>query len=87
MCPRSAAGIKRLKAIFREHNGLIIASPFKAKISNAKQLRIHTMLVIGGRDLEAGAVRVRLHHGGPPSAKPKVEVVADILVSIKERRE
>jgi hypothetical protein len=43
-------------------------------------------LVIGGRDLEAGAVRVRLHHGGPQGAKPKGEVVADILAGIKERR-
>jgi threonyl-tRNA synthetase len=41
------------------------ATPFKAKISNAEQLRVHTMLVIGGRDMEAGAVSVRLHHGGP----------------------
>ena len=41
------------------------ATPFKAKISNAEQLRIHTMLVIGGRDLEAGQVSVRFHHGGP----------------------
>ncbi len=62
------------------------ATPFKAKISNAEQLRVHTMLVIGGRDMEAGAVSVRLHHGGPQGAKPKGEVVADILASIKERR-
>ena len=57
-----------------------------AKISNAEQLRVHTMLVIGGRDLEAGAVSVRLHHGGPQGAKPKGEVVADILASIRERK-
>ncbi len=62
------------------------STPFKAKISNAEQLRVHTMLVIGGRDMEAGAVSVRLHHGGPQGAKPKAEVVADILASIKERR-
>jgi len=43
-------------------------------------------MVIGGRDLEAGAVSVRLHHGGPQGAKPKAEVVADILLAIKERR-
>jgi threonyl-tRNA synthetase len=62
------------------------ATPFKAKISNAEQLRVHTMLVIGGRDMDAGAVSVRLHHGGPQGAKPKAEIVADILASIKERR-
>lgn len=63
------------------------ATPFKAKISNPEQLRVHTMLVIGGRDMEAGAVSVCLHHGGPQGAKPKGEVVAEILASIKERRE
>jgi threonyl-tRNA synthetase len=47
---------------------------------------LHTMLVIGGRDMEAGAVSVRLHHGGPQGAKPKGEVVAEILASIRERR-
>ena len=62
------------------------ATPFKAKISNAEQLRVHTMLVIGGRDMEAGAVSVRLHHGGPQGAKPKAEVIADILAAIKERQ-
>ena len=62
------------------------ATPFKAKIANAEQLRVHTMLVIGGRGMEAGAVSVRLHHGGPQGAKPKGEVIADILAGIKERR-
>jgi threonyl-tRNA synthetase len=62
------------------------ATPFKAKISNAEQLRVHTMLVIGGRDMEAGAVSVRLHGKGNIGAKPKGEVIAEILASIKERR-
>jgi len=62
------------------------ATPFKAKIADAEQTRVHTMLVIGGRDMEAGAVSVRLHHGGPQGAKPKGEVVADILASIRERK-
>jgi threonyl-tRNA synthetase len=62
------------------------ATPFKAKIADAEKTRVHTMLVIGGRDMEAGQVSVRLHHGGPQGAKPKAEVVADILASIKERR-
>ena len=62
------------------------ATPFKAKIADAEKTRVQTMLVIGGRDMEAGAVSVRLHHGGPQGAKPKGEVVADILASIRERR-
>jgi threonyl-tRNA synthetase len=68
------------------------ATPFKAKIANAEGLgssRLLTSaatLVIGSRDMEAGAVSVRLHHGGPQGAKPKGEVVAKILADIKERK-
>jgi threonyl-tRNA synthetase len=62
------------------------ANPVKAKIADAEKARVHTMLVIGGRDLEAGQVSVRLHTGGPQGAKPKAEVVANLLAAIKERR-
>ena len=62
------------------------ATPFKAKIADAEKLRVHTMLVVGHRDMEAGNVSVRLHHGGPQGAKPKAEVIAKILASIKERK-
>jgi threonyl-tRNA synthetase len=58
----------------------------KAKIADAETAKVHTMLVVGQRDLEAGAVSVRLHGKGNVGAKPKDEVVADILASIKERR-
>jgi len=40
---------------------------------------------ISARDMEAGNVSVRLHHGGTHGAKPKAEVVADALAGIKER--
>ncbi len=49
-------------------------------------LHIYTMLVIGGRDMEADAVSVHLHHGDPQGPKPKAEVVADIQASVEERR-
>lgn len=55
------------------------ATPFKAKISNAGQQgkspalsRRRLRLVIVGRDMEAGAVNVRFHHGGPQGARSKV---------------
>ncbi len=44
------------------------------------------VLIESGINCVAGAVSVRLHHGGPQGAKPKAEVIADILASIKERR-
>ncbi len=58
----------------------------KAKISSAEQMKVHTMLVIGPRDLEAGAVSVREHGKGNLGAKPRAEVVAGILQSIANRK-
>ncbi|MFN3409598.1 MAG: His/Gly/Thr/Pro-type tRNA ligase C-terminal domain-containing protein, partial [Limisphaerales bacterium] len=59
---------------------------FKAKIADAEKTRVHTMLVVGPKDMEAGNVSVRLHHGGPQGAKPKGEVVAQILEAIRTRQ-
>ena len=62
------------------------SDPIKAKIASAEQMKVHTMLVLGHRDLEAGNVSVRVHGKGNLGAKPRAEVVADLLASIKERR-
>ena len=75
-----------LRSNFVRVEGDYSANPVKAKISDAEHARVHTMLVIGGRDLEAGAVSVRLHGKGNLGAKPKAEVVAEILANIRERR-
>ena len=57
----------------------------QTKIAEAEHQRVHAMLVIGARDLEAGNVAVRLHGKGKVGAKSKGEVVAEILAAIKER--
>jgi threonyl-tRNA synthetase len=57
----------------------------KAKIANAEQMKVHTMLVIGNRDLEANAVSVRVHGQGNLGAKPRDEAIANLLNSIAER--
>jgi len=56
------------------------------KIQRAEQMKVHTMFVIGKRDMEAGAVSVRVHGKGNLGAKPRAEAIAEILQSIKERR-
>jgi threonyl-tRNA synthetase len=43
------------------------------------------MLVIGKRDLEANAVSVRVHGRGNLGARPRDEVIADILEKIRNR--
>ena len=58
----------------------------KAKIANAEQMKVHTMFVIGKRDMEGEAVSVRVHGKGNLGAKPRGEAIAEILLSIKERR-
>ena len=37
-------------------------------------------------DVEAGALSLRLRHGGPQGANPEGEVIAHIRADIKERR-
>ncbi|MEY2519537.1 MAG: hypothetical protein QOF24_1296 [Verrucomicrobiota bacterium] len=49
-------------------------------------MKVHTMLVIGNRDMESNSVSVRIHGQGNLGAKPHDEVVADILSAIKQRR-
>jgi threonyl-tRNA synthetase len=56
------------------------------KIQRAEQMKVHTMFVIGKRDMEANAVSLRVHGKGNLGAKPRGEVMAEILQSIKERR-
>jgi threonyl-tRNA synthetase len=81
---------KQIVAELRAHevraDGDYGSEPMKAKIAEAEKLRVHTMLVIGGRDMEAGAVSLRLHGKGNVGAKPKAEAIAEIVASIKERR-
>jgi threonyl-tRNA synthetase len=61
------------------------ANKINGKIADAEEAKVHMMLVIGFRDMEAGAVSVRLHGKGSQGAKPKAEVIADILKQIRER--
>ena len=56
------------------------------KIQRAEQMKVHTMFVIGKRDMEADAVSVRVHGKGNLGAKPRNEAIAEILQSIKERK-
>ena len=78
--------VNELRAHFVRCEADYSTNKINGKIQDAEKAKVHTMLVIGGRDMEAGNVSVRLHGKGNIGAKPKGEVVADILASIKERR-
>ena len=72
------AGMVRAEADFG-------SEPVKAKIAAAEKARVHTMLVIGHRDVENGQVSVRLHGQGNVGAKSASEVVAEIMEKIRLR--
>jgi len=55
------------------------------KVQRAEKDRVHTMLVVGHRDVDAGAVSVRVHGKGNLGAKPRNEVIAEILHAVKHR--
>lgn len=63
----------------------ISSDKINGKIQRAEQAKVHTMLVIGKRDLEAGAVSVREHGKGNLGAKPRAEVVTALAEVIKNR--
>jgi threonyl-tRNA synthetase len=78
--------VNELRANMVRCEGDFSTNKINGKIQDAEKAKVHTMLVIGGRDMEAGNVSVRLHGKGNVGAKKKEEVVADILGAIKERR-
>ncbi|HTR43041.1 MAG TPA: threonine--tRNA ligase [Pseudomonadales bacterium] len=78
--------VNELRANFVRAESDFSSNKINGKIQDAEQLKVHTMLVIGGRDMDAGNVSVRVHGQGNLGAKPKAEVIADILAAIKERR-
>ncbi|HOY57568.1 MAG TPA: threonine--tRNA ligase [Verrucomicrobiota bacterium] len=56
------------------------------RIQRAEAARVHHILVVGGREREANAVAVRIHGKGQQGVRPRSEVVAEILESIRQRR-
>ncbi|MEI7935349.1 MAG: threonine--tRNA ligase [Verrucomicrobiota bacterium] len=78
--------VQELRANMVRAEGDYSNDKINGKIQQAEQSKVHTMLVIGPRDMAAGAVSVRVHGKGSLGAKPKAEVVADILAAVRERR-
>jgi len=85
--------VKYAKAIVTELRSHMVraegdydSDKINGKIQRAEEAKVHTMLVVGPRDMEAGNVSLRLHGKGNQGAKPKADVIADILAAIKERR-
>ena len=57
-----------------------------ARIRRAETEKVHTILLVGQREKEAGNLAVREHGKGDLGAKPKAEVISDLLERIKTRQ-
>jgi len=77
--------VTELRAHMVRAEGDFGTDKINGKIQRAEEAKVHTMLVIGPRDMQAGAVSVRVHGQGNLGAKPKAEVMAGVLHSIRER--
>jgi threonyl-tRNA synthetase len=83
------AEARRIELELRSH-GVRVAvdastDKINGKVLRAEQAKVHTMLVIGQRDLAAGAVSVRLHGKGNIGARPVAETIDAILTAIRDR--
>jgi len=77
--------VTELRSNFVRAEGDYTGEKINGKIQRAEEAKVHTMLVIGPRDMDAGNVSVRLHGKGNQGAKPKTEVITGILQSIRDR--
>jgi threonyl-tRNA synthetase len=56
-----------------------------AKIRNAEIAKVHTMFVIGQKEVDAESVAVRIHGKGDQGVKPVTEAISEIQASIAAR--
>ena len=61
------------------------ADKIGARIRRAETDKVHTILLVGQREQEAGNLAVREHGKGDLGAKPKSDVIKDLLNKIKTR--
>ena len=77
--------VTELRANFVRAEGDFGTDKINGKILRAEEAKVHTMLVIGPRDMEAKTSASASTAKEMSSAKPKTEAMA-ILQAIKERR-
>jgi threonyl-tRNA synthetase len=78
--------VQELRAQFVRAEGDYGPDKINGKIQQAEVAKVHTMLVVGARDMEAGNISVRVHGKGNLGAKPRGEVLNEIFTAVKERQ-
>ncbi|MBM4082615.1 MAG: threonine--tRNA ligase, partial [Planctomycetes bacterium] len=57
----------------------------QGRIKRAEEAKVHTMLIVGGRDQAANAVSVRVHGKGNLGVRQRAEAIAEILQAVRNR--
>ena len=90
--PITEAQIDYAKSIVSELRGQMVRAELEfsndklqGRILRAEESRVHTMLIIGQKEQEANAVALRIHGKGNLGAKPRDQVIPEILRAIRER--
>jgi threonyl-tRNA synthetase len=78
--------VQELRAQMVRAEGDFGSDKINGKIQRAEQAKVHTMLVVGPRDLQANAVSLRVHGKGNLGVKPRTEAVAEIFGAIRDRK-
>jgi threonyl-tRNA synthetase len=78
--------VAELRAQMVRAEGDYTSDKINGKIQRAEQAKVHTMLVVGPRDLQANAVSFRVHGKGSQGVKSRSEAVTELLSAIRERR-
>ena len=93
LLPFGESQIDYAKEVFSElHNNMVRVSldttsdKIGARIRRAETEKVHTILLVGQREQEAGNLAVREHGKGDLGAKPKAEVISGLLERIKTRQ-
>jgi threonyl-tRNA synthetase len=56
-----------------------------AKVARAESEKVHTMFVLGRRDMEADAISVRMHGRGNLGARPRAEAIGSVVEAARSR--
>ena len=62
------------------------SNDIKGKIKSAELSKVHTMLVIGGREQESDKVTLRVHGKGNLGAKSRKEAISELVENIRLRK-
>jgi len=91
--PIAEAQLDYARSIVNELRGQMVRAELEfshdklqGRILRAEEARVHTMLIVGQKEQDAGAVAVRVHGKGNQGAKPRTDAIGQILLAIRERR-